>query len=364
MRRNGGSRRRYRPHWPVCHSGRLWRRGVPVTSQLQVIGTDKILGPRGGLKKPVFRLFPKAVCTSVNNCVCHGIPDSRRLESGDIVNVDVTVFLDQHHGDCSATFLVGDVDQDGVRLVQAARDCLAEGIRHCGPGKHFNGKCDCSALAWKCPEIIMQDFRYWSSNWKIGQTEGVRSGPSLHWPRYRRILSRTSWHIPLSVNNVLGHFYLSPVPTYALLYLFKNYNFKKYQSGDRWPTTRAQFWIFLFFISWEPALWSLHSQERVKLLLRSKKNIAISPINIKHWLFSLDIKTKLARHVPRIAFQHFNNISWFPAGVNIWTFFLTYYSSLRHVRFTGWGPPSTPSLNHPVLGDISAFWGHLLEKKV
>ena len=79
------------------------------------------------------------MCTSVNNCVCHGIPDSRQLESGDIVNVDVTVFLDQHHGDCSATFLVGDVDQDGVRLVQAAQDCLAEGIRYCGPGKHFNG---------------------------------------------------------------------------------------------------------------------------------------------------------------------------------------------------------------------------------
>jgi methionine aminopeptidase len=65
-----------------------------------------------------YRGFPKSVCTSVNNCVCHGIPDDRPLADGDIVNVDVTVFLDGFHGDCSKTFLVGNVDARGRKLVE------------------------------------------------------------------------------------------------------------------------------------------------------------------------------------------------------------------------------------------------------
>lgn len=52
--------------------------------------------------------YPKSVCTSVNECVCHGIPDDRPLEEGDIVNVDVTVYLDGHHGDCSRMYYVGE----------------------------------------------------------------------------------------------------------------------------------------------------------------------------------------------------------------------------------------------------------------
>ncbi len=58
------------------------------------------------------------MCTSVNNCVCHGIPDDRPLADGDIINVDITVFLDGYHGDCSKTFLVGNVDDKGQKLVE------------------------------------------------------------------------------------------------------------------------------------------------------------------------------------------------------------------------------------------------------
>ena len=58
------------------------------------------------------------MCTSVNNCVCHGIPDDRPLVDGDIINVDITVYLDGYHGDCSKTFLVGNVDEKGKKLVQ------------------------------------------------------------------------------------------------------------------------------------------------------------------------------------------------------------------------------------------------------
>jgi len=90
----------------------------------------------GGYPSPLnYRGFPKSLCTSVNEVICHGIPDSRPLEDGDIVNLDVTVYLDGMHGDCSATFLVGDVDPEGRHLVEAARECLAKGIAAVRPGR-------------------------------------------------------------------------------------------------------------------------------------------------------------------------------------------------------------------------------------
>jgi len=82
-----------------------------------------------------YRGFPKSICTSVNEVICHGIPDSRPLEDGDIVNLDVTVYLDGMHGDCSATYLVGEVDAEGRRLVQAAQECLQRGIAAVKPGR-------------------------------------------------------------------------------------------------------------------------------------------------------------------------------------------------------------------------------------
>jgi methionyl aminopeptidase len=90
----------------------------------------------GGYPSPLnYRGFPKSLCTSVNEVICHGIPDSRPLDDGDIVNLDVTVYLDGMHGDCSATFLVGDVDPEGRRLVQVARECLAKGVDAVRPGR-------------------------------------------------------------------------------------------------------------------------------------------------------------------------------------------------------------------------------------
>ncbi|KAJ8255409.1 hypothetical protein GJAV_G00204560 [Gymnothorax javanicus] len=78
--------------------------------------------------------FPKSVCTSVNNVVCHGIPDSRPLQDGDIINIDVTVYLEGYHGDTSETFLIGRVDERGRRLVEAARRCRDDAIATCRPG--------------------------------------------------------------------------------------------------------------------------------------------------------------------------------------------------------------------------------------
>ncbi|GAB4828906.1 Methionine aminopeptidase 1B, chloroplastic [Ancistrocladus abbreviatus] len=81
--------------------------------------------------------FPKSVCTSVNECMCHGIPDSRQLQDGDIINIDVTVYLNGYHGDTSKTFLCGNVSDSVKRLVKVTEQCLEKGIAVCKDGASF-----------------------------------------------------------------------------------------------------------------------------------------------------------------------------------------------------------------------------------
>lgn len=83
--------------------------------------------------------FPKSICTSINNVICHGIPDDQTLFDGDIINIDVTVYIDGYHGDCSETLLVGDnVSQSAKRLVNVAREARDKAIAVCGPGLPFS----------------------------------------------------------------------------------------------------------------------------------------------------------------------------------------------------------------------------------
>jgi methionyl aminopeptidase len=82
--------------------------------------------------------FPKSVCSSVNEVICHGIPDDRPLRDGDIVNLDVTLFREGVHGDTNATFFVGRVDDLSKRLVQVTRECLEKGIEAAKPGHPIN----------------------------------------------------------------------------------------------------------------------------------------------------------------------------------------------------------------------------------
>ena len=79
--------------------------------------------------------YPKSVCTSVNEVICHGIPDSRPLQDGDILNIDVTVFVNGVHGDTNATFFVGDVDPASRQLVQVTDECMWHGIEAVAPGR-------------------------------------------------------------------------------------------------------------------------------------------------------------------------------------------------------------------------------------
>ena len=82
-----------------------------------------------------YRGFPKSLCTSVNEVVCHGIPDSTVLANGDIVNIDITAYIGGVHGDTDATYLVGEVDEESRLLVERTREALHRGIKAVAPGR-------------------------------------------------------------------------------------------------------------------------------------------------------------------------------------------------------------------------------------
>ena len=93
---------------------------------------------RGAYPSPLnYSGFPKSVCVSVNEVICHGIPDARPLADGDIVNLDITVFFKGVHADMNETYCVGNVDETGRRLVRCAYDCLAAAVSKCRPGVFY-----------------------------------------------------------------------------------------------------------------------------------------------------------------------------------------------------------------------------------
>ncbi len=85
-----------------------------------------------------YRGFPKSCCTSLNEVVCHGIPDDTALVEGDILNVDITAYKNGMHGDLNATFAVGQVRQDAAQLIERTREALNRGIKAVAPGRPVN----------------------------------------------------------------------------------------------------------------------------------------------------------------------------------------------------------------------------------
>lgn len=81
--------------------------------------------------------FPKACCTSVNEVICHGIPDSRPLQDGDILNIDITLYHGGYHGDLNETILIGNVSEQNKKLVRSAHDAMWAAIKHIKPGTLF-----------------------------------------------------------------------------------------------------------------------------------------------------------------------------------------------------------------------------------
>ena len=85
-----------------------------------------------------YRGFPKSCCTSLNEVICHGIPDTTVLEDGDIINVDVTAFINGVHGDTDATFCVGNVSEENRLLVERTHEAMMRGIKAVAPGRRLN----------------------------------------------------------------------------------------------------------------------------------------------------------------------------------------------------------------------------------
>ncbi|MCX6465622.1 MAG: type I methionyl aminopeptidase [Pseudonocardiales bacterium] len=85
-----------------------------------------------------YKGFPKSCCTSLNEVICHGIPDTTVIADGDIVNIDVTAFVGGVHGDTNATFLAGDVDEESRLLVERTREATMRAIRAVRPGRELN----------------------------------------------------------------------------------------------------------------------------------------------------------------------------------------------------------------------------------
>src|SRR5918912_919253 len=113
-----------------------------TTDELDRIGHDYLVAHGAYPSTLGYRGFPKSLCTSVNEVVCHGIPDSTVLEDGDIVNIDITAYLVVDgvgvHGDTDATYLVGDVDDESRLLVERTHEAMMRGIRAIAPGRQIN----------------------------------------------------------------------------------------------------------------------------------------------------------------------------------------------------------------------------------
>jgi len=109
-----------------------------TTDELDRIGHEYMLD-HGAYPSPLgYRSFPKSLCTSVNEVICHGIPDDRPLEDGDIVNLDITAYVGGVHGDTDATYLCGDVDEESRLLVERTHEALMRGIKASVPGREIN----------------------------------------------------------------------------------------------------------------------------------------------------------------------------------------------------------------------------------
>ena len=135
------------------------RPGV-TTEELDVIAHEACIA-RGGYPSPLgYRGFPKSLCTSINEVICHGIPDPERvLKEGDLINCDVTLFLDGMHGDCSETVFVGTPTPEAQALVQFTYDSLMAAIEVVKPGKKINeiGKV-ISRMAKSAGYSVVRDF--------------------------------------------------------------------------------------------------------------------------------------------------------------------------------------------------------------
>lgn len=121
----------------LAFAGAALRPGM-TTDEVDRIGHEYLLDHGAYPSTLGYRGFPKSLCTSLNEVICHGIPDSTVIEDGDICNIDITAFIGGVHGDTNATFLVGDVDPESQLLVERTLEATMRAIKMVAPGRPLN----------------------------------------------------------------------------------------------------------------------------------------------------------------------------------------------------------------------------------
>ena len=117
--------------------GRRVAPGV-TTDELDRVGHEYLLDHGAYPSTLGYRGFPKSLCTSLNEVICHGIPDDTVIADGDIVNVDITAYIGGVHGDTNATFPAGQVGEESRLLIERTREAMMRGIRAVAPGRPLN----------------------------------------------------------------------------------------------------------------------------------------------------------------------------------------------------------------------------------
>ncbi len=121
----------------LAEVGRHVAPGV-TTDELDRVGHEFLVDHGAYPSTLGYRGYPKSLCTSLNEVICHGIPDDTEMVEGDIVNVDITAFIGGVHGDTNATFPVGEVDEESRLLIERTREAMMRGIRAVAPGRPLN----------------------------------------------------------------------------------------------------------------------------------------------------------------------------------------------------------------------------------
>ena len=121
----------------VAHTASFIKPGI-TTDELDKIAHEFICDHGAYPSALDYRGFPKSICTSLNEVICHGIPDSTICQEGDIINLDITVFLNGVHGDTNATFPVGEIDQASQDLIDRTQESLNRAINAVAPGRPIN----------------------------------------------------------------------------------------------------------------------------------------------------------------------------------------------------------------------------------
>lgn len=130
-----------------------------TTDELDRVGHEFLLDHNAYPSTLGYRGFPKSLCASINEVICHGIPDSTVVEDGDIINIDITAFIGGVHGDTNAMFLCGDVDEESRLLVERTEESLRRAIKSVMPGREINviGR-TISAYAKRFGYGVVRDF--------------------------------------------------------------------------------------------------------------------------------------------------------------------------------------------------------------